>query len=184
MAGVAAASRTKWRRAASPAAWGPASSSCSGGWARGRSDLGEAQRCEAEEAGVERVGCEGGGEVRREGGAGALGHAREVDEDGAGEVAEADVLREAGQGGAVGLALGGGLGAALGGGGGAVEVDGDEGGGGVDAGDQAAGKGGFGAAQGGDGSLDRVVPSGGDEGGAAGVDGGVVHQHFGAGVEG
>ena len=120
------------------------------------------------------------------------GEAGRVDEDGAGEVAQADLAGEGGKGGEVGGHLGGGLGGAGGGGGGHVHVDGDQSGGRMDGGAHAGGEGDVGFGEGGDlvgqvgleGSVeDRGVGVGGDKcvegGGTAGDETGVAGDWLG-----
>ena len=74
-------------------------------------DFGKAEGGEAEQARALRVGGEGGGEIGREGGAGVGFHAGEIDQDGAAEIAQADLAGEFGDHSAVeagmGVVLGG-----------------------------------------------------------------------------
>ena len=76
-------------------------------------DFGEANGGEAEEAGGEWVGGQGLGEVGAEGRAAFGSKAGEVDQDGAGEVAQADLTGQGREQGAVGSELGGMLGTAV-----------------------------------------------------------------------
>ena len=93
--------RRSRRSAARPAACGPASSSCSGGWMRGRTISARPSAVKPSKRGLQRIVRQRLGEGRAQRRAPARRQAGEIDQDRAGQVAQPDLPRQRRQHGAV-----------------------------------------------------------------------------------